>query len=859
MTPDLEQYREVIEKLKPSLSEPDFDIIFKSATSKIPKPKQFLIKMELNRLNKPCHRYIDLRGHVDGDIRDYEYDGKTHYMDDVAIGVFEKGLKVYGNFTMGIYDDVMNTDNNYRVRHQKEKEQQKAALSTKQSTSSPAASPQSQPADNETHLTTYGANRAVFSGYAVRAEERMNFSIPIEIIVKPDERINATTSDLSVSGCKVRLSNDQTLLQDQMVTIHFSGLEQEFELGLKKDPQYQVVGHEMHDKYHYVRLKRTFTEDINTFDEFLKNFINGNKRRYKINLDNTEKAVTTKGYEQYYMPRVTHLPVYFKETEDGQLTPHAMLTTENNKFASNYWRDEDNNLVISQVLNHNRVKKLLKKPEGERETLLFCFTHASKGKVYFYTATQDELLASPNLIPLFFGFGATKKSWRVFKMKGHETSDALAWTPLSLPQTASPEIKKLNKPPSGRVLSFLQGVKYIVDLTEILQTEPENMYSAHVADMQQVNKLKQFGHPRLSHYPHTEVVAVEYINLRKETRYLYKTNVSVNGKNEFQATGYTRDFSTRGIQLQLDSIEGLNKGDTLLISFVDLQRITKKYKLTRLPYEIMAIGKASNVVNLKIYDVTGQHVGRLFFQQLIQTNRSKLTAALETPKFEGLSDALRNMYSKVMTNMPFYVHRRRLRFCIDVIGVGRHETSLHQLFGQYREGENDYNIYPLAKSNQITAIFGKALKTLKRQDRPKCWELFIQFKRGEQEPEKAFVVAMGHKLAEFQKTRQFIQRAITMGDMFFCYQIFLSRTGRPDMEFINNELKYVSTYAIHRAKALEDELWDVCGVGDIVDISDEMLYRYNFPVDTIVKQQKMRERFFKVQALKQQTVDADAS
>ena len=98
-------------------------MVFAILTLDIPKPKQFLLKMELKRLGQPCNYYIDLRGRVDGEVRPYDHGGKTHYMDDTAVKAFERGIKRYGRYTLGLYEEVMNTDNNYRVRHKQQTEQ----------------------------------------------------------------------------------------------------------------------------------------------------------------------------------------------------------------------------------------------------------------------------------------------------------------------------------------------------------------------------------------------------------------------------------------------------------------------------------------------------------------------------------------------------------------------------------------------------------------------------------------------------------------------------------------------------------------------------------------------------------------
>ncbi|MFT5314126.1 MAG: hypothetical protein ACI8Z9_002625, partial [Paraglaciecola sp.] len=62
---------------------------------------------------------------------------------------------------------------------------------------------------------------------------------------------------------------------------------------------------------------------------------------------------------------------------------------------------------------------------------------------------------------------------------------------------------------------------------------------------------------------------------------------------------------------------------------------------------------------------------------------------------------------------------------------------------------------------------------------------------------------------------------------------FLARTGRPDIEKLKPEINYVGMYAVHRAKVLEEKLWNVIGVGDLIDVTDEVMNRYEFSPEKI--------------------------
>ena len=119
----LQKYQTIIDDLKSQLGDPSFDKIFAQATSSLSKPDQFLLKMEMARLSQPVARFIDLRGQVAGDVKPYEHEGKQHFMDSVAIAVFEEEVARHGKYTLAVYEAVMHTENNYKVMQKKQEEQ----------------------------------------------------------------------------------------------------------------------------------------------------------------------------------------------------------------------------------------------------------------------------------------------------------------------------------------------------------------------------------------------------------------------------------------------------------------------------------------------------------------------------------------------------------------------------------------------------------------------------------------------------------------------------------------------------------------------------------------------------------------
>ena len=76
-----------------------------------------------------------------------------------------------------------------------------------------------------------------------------------------------------------------------------------------------------------------------------------------------------------------------------------------------------------------------------------------------------------------------------------------------------------------------------------------------------------------------------------------------------------------------------------------------------------------------------------------------------------------------------------------------------------------------------------------------------------------------------------MNRALALGE-FYCVQLHISRTGRPDMEYLAKELHYIAKYAIHKAKQLEEALWVVVGVCDVIDTTAATLQRLGINTKT---------------------------
>lgn len=787
----------LVDEIKKHLGKATFSQWFSEQTAPLSKGDQFIIKMEVNRLLQPSTRVIDLRSYTSSPVQAYEYKNQQHFMDAPAILLFERAIKQHGSYTTAVYEAVMALA---------EKSKQQA---------------QERPTAERQQANQHTERLVRFASYESRSEERMNYAISVTMRIG-NEQVTAKTADISLSGCKLKIAKKYQIAPNEVFLVNLAGLEQDFELGLKQGVQYQVVAIEpnlANSEYYYVRLKRTFVENSPQFDQFLENFINGNKRRYKVNLDNTFEAVITKGHEQYYLPRVNSLFVFICAKQQ-KWQPTLCLTNENNAEVLHYFSDESRRSVLSSILNPARLHNLHASQSVVKETLLYCFTYNKAGKLYFYSATELELQAKPALRNLFLGFASTKPSWRVFKLQMVAASAKDDHIALSLPSSTSEAISKLNNPPSARVQSYYQHLQQLCLITPLESENLTQHYQQLSYDKSAVNQLKVFGHRKLTSSD-LEVVALEYANLRSHKRYLYQTAAQVSTGSQ-TIGGVTRDFSVLGLQIELSQPVAIKKGDVLHIALPELQKITKKHTLSRIPYEIMAVSKTNTIVNLKAHQKTDEpHAGVLFFTQLIEHNKNKLQVCEEEPKVPGLSKALRNIAIKNIQQTPLYLAKRNGQFTLSSMGLGRHPSHIHHLWQQFGELDNPLSLAPLINDKDKQRVLLPLLHKMNRQQKPQVVDLFIRFIPAAASLNEGLSTRCITSNEDYNALLPFINHGVKKG-VVFAFRLFVSRTGRPDTKYLINELKYVSLYALHKAKELEDVLWGVEGVIDALNV-DELL------------------------------------
>ncbi|TCN81537.1 PilZ domain-containing protein [Shewanella fodinae] len=772
----------LIEQLKPLMMEPNFDDVFEQMTEGESSSSRFLLKMEISRLANPCLRIIDLRDKSELPCTEVIYGEQHHYLDEPAKHVFQNALALYRNqYTMGVYEEVMQA-------HQLRRQQKEPSKVESVSTLVPGI---------------------ILGNYIRRTEERMNYSIKI-LVSQPGQReIVGNTLDLSVSGARIRLPLKHGFDLQQPLTVKLQELGDEFYFAdLQQGVDYQVVDADDEGENCLMRLKRVSGSE--QLSQMLSDLIQGYKFRYKVDINDVMVNASGLGFERYYLPHYPHLPLFISDNQQQPEISTILLSSDNQELL-HYFLDENDVNQLPTILHSQRLQALIDHPADDSHSLLYCFTYNAKGRLFFYAATLAELQAS-GLISLFFHYGAAKASWKVCR--------------LSLDMLDHQQPHKSSALPGDDVnyspLTEQQLVQYrclvqLIDLTDQIAAMQYQQWQSAL----HINDLKCFGMAKTPRNT-VKLAALNFSERRREARFAFKTLVTIHQDGE-QLTAMTHDISSRGLQLHLEHPHKLDTSKELLLSFPKLQELSTKIKLQELPYRVVHSRKNGTTLHLAAVVGHTPHTGVEFLNRLIIRNREKLQQLTDNnQQAKELADGLKNQLIRHLHAVPFMLEKTAKSFRMACIGIGMQRDLISDLFTREQGNRLLFDLDPILNDGRLKLDFVEPVRQMKPQDNVDSFELY------------AVVSTSGHPqilsckravdMASAEALSDFIQQADYIG-RFMALKVYRGATGKPDFSYLQRELDYIKVHAKHRAQKLEQQLWRIIGVGELLDITAEVRMR----------------------------------
>ncbi|MBY5992724.1 PilZ domain-containing protein [Ferrimonas balearica] len=773
----MDKHAALIEQLKPLLQDKEFDLLFQKLCHDVPSSERFLVKMELNRLNQPSRQVIDLRDRL-ADCQPQPIGGVTHFLDTEASGRLSEQVRLYGDrLTVGAVESVLA---HYRPERHPDKPQ----------------SPQ-HPANPPRPPGQMGGQ--LLGHYVTRGETRRTFSTEVQVHQGQGPRVEGLTLDLSVGGCQLRLPGDCRLDSNKPLVVRFVALGKEFLApAMSAGIPYQILKIQRRKGYQYVRMKRQDGEPGQ--EQELGRVLQASSLRTTPEINHLLATTRSHGYERHFLSKMTALPLFFK-LDAEHLVPVLALETEHNQSVLSHWQNERGVNQLAAALGTLRLSRLLQAPEEAAHRLLFSFQHRQQEQVIFFSATLYELQHS-GLLATFLHTASQRTSFQVHRLGLHALSDGDRQLALRCPVT-------------GRSADPLVQ-QQLGELSLVLMMEPLTTEDA-LAQYQQwspagdANELRRFGMARLARDP-IRVLPFQRRELRREARFGLRTQALVKlGRKVYPAL--TLDVSPGGIKLQLAEAQSLERDSLAELELPSLQPLAGKLKLKGMPYRLVRAQKDGRTLHLKAEGSVG-HSGVVFLSHLLSQNRAKLSEVGSARQHRQMTDGLKDLMFKQLHSLPVFAHKRGGKVVLDLLGQSATEDPLL-----------------MRLTDSVPANLGWLLERGGVQDALGDWR-----RQGEgAQLEMEWLIKLPSAAMEAQVLpmsaaqplavrQQFVREAMEQ-ERFLALKLRLFAANRPDLDYLQQDLAAISTHALHRARELEDMLWQVQAVGQLVDISDEALCR----------------------------------
>ncbi|TKB49260.1 PilZ domain-containing protein [Ferrimonas sediminicola] len=769
----MEEHHDLINQLIPLLQDSSFDNLLDQATTHLSNSDRFLIRMELRRLNQECQRRIDLSG--TGEIREYTITGLTHRLTEEARQFLEQQLELYeGRYTVGAYESLMS----YLKGEPEQAEEE----------------PEGAPAPFRMELLPMGH-------YIRRRETRHTFSSAITLWQPDGAPVSGRTQDLSIRGARIKTDRKWQLNPDLPIFVSYTELASEFVAPeLKHGVSYKLVEALTGSDSQSLRLRRSDSDS--GLDQTFERILSVSRLRTRPELNHLLRTAKSRGYERQYLPQLNSLPLAMS-IKGGKLRPSLVLQTRANQAHLDYWMDERGHSQIGAALTEERLARVLKHPREVAHQLLFSFIHLHEGHRLFFSATLWELNRL-EMAACFFKHGGHKQGFKLHRIQLHAISDKdKEWA--------------CHSPVNGRAADSLvqQQLRALSLLINLESTDLGNASGFSGYDSPcHINQLRRFGQKRVSGLDPSPL-ACDHQELRREPRFSLQTRVVLN-QGRRQLVAHSVDVSPRGLRLMLGETAELPSGEMIKVEFPELQPMAGKLKLKGLPYELVRCQQDKRTLHLKAAE-GDPHAGVVFLSHLLSQNRSKIAQVGSKLQHRQLLEGMKNLILKRLYSLPFFVHKHKAHFEANLAGS---------------------SLLPSTTFQALTDPHGLSLEAI--LDNPVVKQHLEGVARSHDEGLRGWQATL---LLHWPPQRE-LRKAWTLSEIgddhdvhsklmelgakghLKAVTIKLDRAQKPDLDYLQGELAAISTHALHRAKELEEMLWQIVVVGELKEVTAEILLEY---------------------------------
>lgn len=684
-----------------------------------------------------------------------------------------------------------------------------------------------------------------FGYYHKRKDPRLVVSTPVEVAA--DGTLNrGRTRDLSLGGMLVIVTEDPcTLAEGQQINVTFPEL-RTLENGEScRDIVCRVARIERKNDGLLATLIRTNRHAETQFNNFVEAYIANESANHKIDPEDDLCTASVLAHEGLYSASLTYLPLFFKLDDSGAPALHSIGVTDHNRALLDFFLADDGSLDLAALRIPDRVRHLCMNmassgledgaeshaPRTSNHALLIAYKN-QQGPVH--TITDFELPSAQDK-PRLLRYAMLHAQHRIFKIsmtlvRDHDVAkmDVLS---AALARKSASEATALRE--EVRAI-FALGM--LVDITASIAPLLQGAASM-IAPNFQMDGLSAFrGAHRVPLGPAGSGDAVTTLSLlpepkiipfgihveRREERFLAKTKVEMEANGQ-RIAGLTRDVSTRGACIMLDAAPPVRPGDHVTVGFLSFTKKNYNCDIRNIPYRVVrVVHEDVHYVMLEREKSPEWEQVTAFFNEIIEINRQKLGICVADVQSMAAARLHEEALSAHLLTTPVFLGKDDSgRLGVQRVAVSEHAPHLADYF---YTGPHHID-YRMLNGHTLLNHLAGALKKSgmhKGQAEPVRCDLILH-----KEIDGATGSTTVHCISEFElsspaERAQLIDQAIADGSYRFMRLAITHRTDNMQRE-IEDYLEPLRTASRHRAAKLEQELLGIFAVGDLLDITSEVI------------------------------------
>lgn len=794
----LGKFRDIIMELRHNFNNPSLENQIQHLAESETESNRFLIKMEIMKLSQDVQRVIDLRSFFSVNCEKFIYQGITHFLDTASKNELEKELNRYGgNYTLGVYEHVM----------RKAKTRYKA---------NPHALLNVSPKTEEIHLTTFFQ----------RKEERLYFIKKISFFYNSPEKMTKTafdnlaidgiTTDISSTGLAIKVAKQNVRRTKGLIHVWMHGIEAEFKFSERVLITYEIKNTFEKNGYIYFNLNyysKQFSKGKDEFITFSKSYLEAEKKRNNIPVDNTVRAINIKISEQFIIGRLRSLPVFLIE-KNGVWLPGAQFKTPNNSNIGYFANINNNNNFLRSLCIVPSIQS--KMSLGERFCdYFFIMPFKDENNITNYFAIPYNSMINNESLKEKARAALQENKLKLYRIDGNKISpEEQSHVPSSLPSSAGEAFENMNQQPAERAKLFSKQLKRMIVLSDFSDSINYLNLLNDISDKQENDtNLSQYILKKPAKYIDIYEATAETNDVRTEDRFSCNMNVLIQKKahksDDFVPCS-TLNISTRGLKIKLSKLMHLNVGDIVLVHLPELPGNGDRGARYQ-PYTI--VGKDSDLeYRLSVVGKAADHDGRKMMRTYIHKNINSLKPGASENEIYGLSRVLRNIFANNI-HLPHGITAKE--------GSSRYIKNIATSENAHIPALNDGSTNNIPSLMDTDAFRSPIINKIELINDKNPYETlyFIVMSRTRGNGNHYFFIK---QITEAKKDAELITLMQTLrciGEPRLL-RIIYTKKSRVFNKYFRDELSYLERFAVTKVKNIESGLRNTIGVFEMADVTD---------------------------------------